>query len=393
MRMWWLLGLAACGRIGFDASSSLATGDAAPRDTTSPADAAPCTGTAMQLPIDVGGAPEGSWVSQFRASPIDQGFGLSYVAPDAVAFALTFGTAAGVAPIKADTQIVANAASIQPLGVGGALLLETTGGGNATIGPFSKMLAVTGSPTTRTNRTPALRALAASGGALAYVDFDDTTGRVDARPITAAGADAALPHTIDAVGEMAAQVSIAPAPAGFVVTWLNTAGVPAAGPISNAVVGPPRRVRGELLGPAAEAGVPVDIGPQNIDQLSPSVASGAGLYLFAWNQVVGTDSQVWAQFADATLALVGTPLLVGHGGAPKVASDGASFWVVWPNATSLLSGAHVTTDHAFRGFDVAGTGGMAVDFDLIELGGTAELLWFERGGSGHPLWFVPACTL
>ena len=215
---WWLLGLAACGRIGFDVGAG-APADGSASDVTSMADAAPCTGTASQLPIDTGAAPEGSWVSQFRASPIDQGFGVSYVAPDGVAFALTFSVASGVAPIKADTQIVPSAASIQPLGAPGSVLLETTGGGAATIQGFTKMLVPTGMGITRNGRTPATRALAISGSAMAYVDFDDTTGRIDARPIDVRGGDIMTPHTIDAVGEAGADVAIAAAPTGFVVTW------------------------------------------------------------------------------------------------------------------------------------------------------------------------------
>jgi hypothetical protein len=263
----------------------------------------------------------------------------------------------------------------------------------AQIQPFSLQLVATGGGTTRTGRAPADRGLAISGAALAYVDLDETTARIDARPIDAAGADVMTPHTIDAAGESGTQVAIAGAPAGFVVTWLNTTGVPAAAPRPYTQLPQPRRVRGVLLDLAAQAGGVVDIGPASIDQASPSVASGAGVYLFAWNEVSGTDIQVWVQFADATLGLVGEPLLVGHGGAPKVASDGASFWVVWSTAASTLAGAHVTTDHVARNFDVPASGGMAVDFDLIQLGGTVDLLWFERGGSGHPLWFVPACTL
>ncbi len=165
---------------------------------------------------------------------------------------------------------------------------------------------------------------------------------------------------------------------GYLLTWLS-GGV----------------VRGTVLSPTvATVTPPTTLGAATASAAVAAWASGQQRYLVVWVEDASTP-QVWAEFVDAELAPIGAPMeLAGNAHAPKVASDGNSFWVVFsdPTAASQVSGVHVT-DTQVTPFAIIGSGGIEVSHDVVVHDGNVDVLWFERGGSGPPLWAVPACTL
>lgn len=370
----------ACGRVGFERAID------AP---VVPPDAAPCRGTVQQLPVDTAG--QGTWVTAFTATPIAGGFAIGYVAPDAQGFALTFSTTGAFATLAADTQITPNETGIQVLGLGGRVVVAPTTATDTQLLPYSPALAAMGAGSTRASRTPVARALALAGDGTTAAFVDTASGQdVTGRLIASDGTDAGAARTLVPASAQPTTVVVRPAPDGYVVAYASTLGAHTSNALivdaQLAVVTPATEVGDGANTTAAEANVVV------------AAAPAQGAYLFVWEETHGSDAQIVAQLTDSSLAKVASPIVLGHGGSPRVASDGASFWVAWTAAGSQLAGAHVIVDPSngpiATGFTATTATQTAVDYDFVDLGADGVyLLWFERTTTAPPLWAVPACTL
>jgi hypothetical protein len=365
-----------CGRIGFGLESGGAGGDAT-ADVS--ADAAPCVGAAAQLAMDDAGS--GTWVTALRAARTTDGFTVTYIAPDQVAFALAYSVTGGTgAPIVADTTVEpSSAVHVGSAALGSIILVVSEAGTATSVRPYNRMLSMTSAGLTRPTRHALDRSLVGTedNGTVALFTSGANT-QIGGTIVTPLGADTgSLVPMITASGISAEQI-VAGA-GGFVGVWLEVGTVRAATfDLSLATVTAPTSIT------------------SGVTAFEPSVgwASAQHRGLVAWQEQGGAARAV---IVDQTLAPIGAPFtLAASGNGFRIASDGNSFWVVWHDTSqpTRVGGAHVTADARVTPFSLAGTGGMEVDHDVVRLtDGTVQVIWFERGGIGEPLWVIPACTL
>ena len=365
-----------CGRIGFGLSGGGTGGDATADVSV---DAAPCVGAAAQLAMDAAG--NGTWVTAVRASRTVDGFSVTYIAPDLAAFALAYSVTGGTgAPIVADTMVEPAAAlHVGSAALGNIILVVSEVGTATSVRPYNRMLSMTSAGLTRPMRHAVDRSIVGTedNGTVALFTYGGTP-QISGTIVTPLGADTGSTVPMITNSGISAEQIVAGA-TGFVAVWLEVGAVRAATfDLSLATVTSPANITsgGTAFQPAI------------------GWASAQHRGLVAW-QAQGGEAQ--AVIVDETLAPVGAPFtLAASGNALRIASDGNSFWVVWHDVSqpSLLAGAHVTADAMVTPFSLAGTGGTEVDHDLVRLtNGSVEVIWFERGGSGAPLWVIPACTL
>ena len=390
MRLFWLVVLAGCGRIGFGVGGGGSGGGGDGGTADSPrADAAmtaaPACGSAIaaqHLAIDPGGGPIGSWVDAITATVTGAGAAVTYIAPDGVGWAVTYNGAAGhLAVDKSDTQIAAaTVTDMHVVTFSGALVASIEGGTFAEQWFNMGTLAPTNAPSNAAAIAPITEPLAAGSTEAVWLGVN-ASGAVVGQMISATNVLSASKQVLPA-GAGAQQASVIAANNAFLVTWLASAASP---------VGVNAQLFDNTLVPTAVSGA----FSGSVDFFTPRSAWAATPNVYAITYVANLE--VWIQLADNTLTALGPPIELGAGTAPTIASDGTGFWLAWHDTAqaSELSAAYVDATGAIAKLSVAGTGGTEVDHAVVDVGGTAVLFYVERNGAtpNLPLSAVPMCAL
>jgi hypothetical protein len=223
-------------------------------------------------------------------------------------------------------------------------------------------------------------------GALAFLGAQ-TSEAVAAKRVSTSGADLGASHLVIGASEGASVASIAPAGAGFVVTWTST-------PPS------PNQVRAEIL----DAQLSVIVGPTTIntgamfDGNNPrgAYASPADLYLFAWSFKNMNSDELWVSLRNGQLTELQPAIrLATHAVLPRVIAGKDDFLVAWKdtntNTTSGIAAARVKFDGRVVQLGVSGNGGKALGWDLATRAGQPALIWIENA-TAPGLWLDPLCN-
>jgi hypothetical protein len=378
--------VAGCGRLGFAPPSG---GDDvevpadAPPDTASPdaVDARVCP-AAMQSSIDATNG--GSHVTNLVGVTTSAGLALSYIAPGGVVFGTTYDMKQQVAQTVTDKNLAGGPA--QSLGVlvqGGRVLIAWSNGNSTELERLDDSLNVVGTPSSMSFTSIEVPlAIGGAGAELAFAYQSCGCGEISASQIDIDGKVTGTTKVIVADAETPTGGAIISAQNGFLATWIADS--------------PARSVRGELL----DASLTVVGAPRTLSGITTmavrSVRSAwspeTSTYLIAWEE----GGAVRAVIADATLAPAGSPFTIAASGtSPRVTSDAQGFWIAWTDGTTAthLAMALIDKTGASTQIPVIGSGGTVIDYYLVTVGGTAQLVWIERGGSGGGnLWVAPACN-
>ena len=336
---------------------------------------------ATRLAMDNAGG--GTWVTALRAARTAAGFSVTYIAPDAVAFGLTYQVTQGVASVLAQDTMVesSNAVAVGSAALGNIVLVVSERTGQTAVKPYTGALSQMGAGAAHNGLHAIDRSLVgARDDSQVLLLTTATTSEVSAVAVSATGNDVGTAVPIVPMGESASAVSAIAGASGYVASWLSG---------------------GSLRAEVVSAALAVVTGPVTIATSGTAFAPVVG-WAAAQNRGLAIwqrqDGSLWAIRIDAMLRPVGAELqLSPTGSAPRVASDGNSFWVVWhdTSAATKVAGAHVTAGGTVTPFALAGSGGTEVDHDVVALrDGTVQIIWFERAGTmTDPLLVIPGCRV
>jgi hypothetical protein len=371
MRCWFLIVVAACGRIGFDVTApvsgdggALLGGDASP--------------AAQPLPTCPGGtqhAPFGP-ASSITSAAIANGFAVAYVAADGSVRAATFSIAGTtISTLAADTEAFGpTQASVSIVGVPAGLLAEFATPAGTTFQELTPQLGSAAFPVGHAALTADPHALASSQ--MQVVWLDAASNELDVRYIADDGTvmDANMLATQSQAEEFT-QGYLAVSNAGFVATWINTRVVPSQ-------IEAARVPMSGLIG----------ITPVMV----PSTAGDASAVRTAWAASSNANLVTWieagairARLTDGQLAPITGAGTLGTGSDARIASDGTSFWLAWsdPSAPVSISAARVDATGVATVYTISGTA-TATAYDVVAVGSQAWLLVVD--GSGLEL--IPLCA-
>ena len=225
-----------------------------------------------------------------------------------------------------------------------------------------------------------------TGGEIAFLGAQNSGGAV-AKRVSSAGADLGASHLVAEVAEGVSVATIAPAAAGYLVTWTSTA------PTVNLV-------RAEILDSNLSVVVPpTTINPNPMfdgDSPRAGYAASAGLFLIAWSFKTSNSDELWVSLRDGQLAEQHAIRLSMHGVQPRVVAGKDDFLVAWKDNSgdmpSGLAAARVGFDGSFDSLVVAGSGGKAAGWDLATRAGQPALVWIETSASTVALRLDPLCN-
>lgn len=382
-----LLPLAAC-RFGFESVGATPT-DASP--DAAPLPVLPC-GAPPQFKLPVPPAFNTVTLSAIAATASVGGYDMIAVdsAGDVQGFAFAFDgaqlvqRATGAPVFSGATGVVA--AVDTPDGILAAIEYGRPDPAGTTLVPLDAQLAPRGAQQMNAAWYSIDGALARTAdGALAFLAAQ-TSEAVAAKRVSTSGTDLGASHLVISAAESASVASIAPAGAGFVVTWVST-------PPS------PNEVRAEIL----DAQLSVIAGPTTInpgaafDGANPrgAHAPSADVYLFAWSFKGLNGDELWVSLRDRKLTELRAFQLATHGVLPRIVAGKDDFLVAWKdtsaNTTSGIGAARVKFDGSFTPLMVSGNGGKALGWDLATRAGQPALLWIENA-SAPGLWLDPLCN-
>jgi hypothetical protein len=252
--------------------------------------------------------------------------------------------------------------------------------------PLSTQLARMGSGSMRNGVFGGDAPVATSNQTYVFATID-RTGRVDAHPVDATGADAGASVMIVDPAETGTNVRIATADDGFVVTYATSSGttrIERLDPQFNRTIGP-------LTVPTAV--------PNGVMRPVATWAPTANIYLVTWYNKDPTDGDdIWYEVLDARLQSMTSALKIGpRVFAPIVVPDdaGTGFWIVYESyATSpdQVLAAHIDAAGTLKPRAVLGSSGGGVNkFTAIERAGQPVLVWTETGGTGPDLYLDAMC--
>jgi hypothetical protein len=373
-----------CGRVGFDDREHPA--DAVSFDTPDPPDTPPAPDAfacpaARRSSIDAAGG--GDRVTGLVAVPTSGGLELSYLAPGGVVYGTTYAMTEPISQLVADQNLAAGpATSLGVLVQGGRILTAWSDTTHTELEHLDDSLKVVTAPTSMAHTLVEVPFATGGGGepvlAMAYQSCgcgEVSASRIDIDGVTGTTA------VIAAAAETPTGAAIVTAQSGFLATWIADS--------------PMRAVRGALLagnlamvGSIQTLGGPTTMAIRSVRSAwSPATAT----YLIAWEE----GGAIRAVIADASLAPAGAPFTIAASGTtPRVTGDAQGFWIVWNDGAAAvhLAMARVAATGAVTPVAVTGSGGTVTGYDLVTVGGAAQLVWVERGGSGRNLWIVPACS-
>ena len=288
-------------------------------------------------------------------------------------------------PVAIDTGVTGSLGATTTVG-GGRVLASLDGMPTATgtsIFAFDGTLGASAAPSVRANQLAAELPIATSAaGTVAFLTQDATTGEVDAHRIAADGTDSGATTMIVPGGAAAMNVSIQPAPGGFVVGYASAAGTVQATFVM---------VDDNL----AVTGPAVAVDNASNDEYRPRIAFAQGVYLIAWLEKNATDDDdVWFQIRDSNLTLLSGPTKIAtFSDDVVVAADDNGFWLAWETYSpdNVLGGAHVGTDGSVTATRIAMSGGTPGAWAMTSRAGQAVLAWTEVGGSGPDFYLDPMC--
>ncbi|HEY4245075.1 MAG TPA: hypothetical protein VGM88_34905 [Kofleriaceae bacterium] len=203
----------------------------------------------------------------------------------------------------------------------------------------------------------------------------DDTGQITGEKVFVADA---AEHTGDA--------AIAAASGGYIAAWTENSASP-------------NPVRVELLD--GSQATPITAGStlnQQHDESHPRVAwnAPAQRYIVTWTQKTATEGdEIWFDIRDASLTEVVVPTrAVDNGYGSKVIADASGFLLAWGNGSSAthLGAARISPAGAITQLTVNGSGGTAIDYDVVAHDGQSAIVWAETGGSGPTLWIDALCS-
>lgn len=372
-----------CGRIGFGEVGGRVDGDAAV-DAES-FDSGVCA-TALRSGIDPMGSPAGDWVTGVVGRPSLDGFTLTYVAPDGIAYGSTYGMSSTITTGVVDKNLNAGpVTAIGTISVGSSsYLLATSIAASTSIIPLDPALVASGAGTVLPNKTaidvPLAAIVATTGGLFAMAFHANGSTAINAAITTSSGM-VGSPAPLVAGTENASGAAIVGAGTNFLVTWISGGTARAEVVDSNlaTVVAPASFSGGLTIGGTAF--------------VRGSWAADPAVYAITWEQ----NGAIFAEITDASFVPIKNAFMISAAGTkPKIATDGHSFWIAWTDQTvaSRLSVTHLLSDGVFATGRVDGSGGTLIDDNFIENGTTVQLAWVERGGdAGGDLWIIPACNL
>jgi hypothetical protein len=389
-----LVVLGACGRVGFDVGADGATASTADAPYIAPMT---CSFATQQLPIDSAGSPPNSWITPISTAVTSYGFGIGYIAPDQVPWALTYsGTPGSFTNVVLDTSLTGADQALSMTANGSALVfaLEATAGSACSVGAYNETLGSMGSSSYGSLQM-ATAALAQIDGKIVWVTI--SSDEIDARFVTP-GSTASQPTAVVAANpqEGPSGVTIIPAGDQALITWENTT----TGMIE-------ARLFSSSLSPVTAI---QQLSTGSEPALTPRAAwsSKYDVYAFTWVQ----DGNIMVQLASSTLAASGAPIVVAAGAEPKITSDGSGFWIAFHelSTASTVAVAYVGPTGGVVPFAVHGSsnGCGEVDHDVFTFDGVPMLAWDERSGNASsgdngcgtgsgvnpdPLWIVPMCAL
>jgi hypothetical protein len=366
MRGWFLIVMAACGRIGFDTAPQL-RGDGG----------VVLGGDAQQLPACTGGMQQEPFgaATSISAAAITNGFAVAYIAADGSVRAATFAIAGTtISPITADTQVFGSAqSSLSVVGTAAGLLAGYTDPSGTTFEELTPQLGSAAFPIGLPSAIADSHALASSAGQIGWLDRSST--ELDLRYLAHDGTvQAAAPIATQSAAERSVEAYLGVSNAGFVATWINEVSIP--NPIEAALI-------------PANSGS----GPTRVS--GPATVSGASDVRSAWASVPDRILVAWiesgavrAVLNDGTLTGLGAAGTLGTGSDPRIASDGTRFWLAWrdPGAPSAISAAQVDSTGVATAYTVTGIAN-ATAYDVVAVGTQAWLLALDSSG----LELIPLC--